>query len=98
MPGHLVRCGRSSAYDANFGKEAGAAAVLLLTQGIDGVTVVGVSGKTIRYMETKEAIKQRHVDLDLVPLHETMGICFGRVRQDVNPVFAKVKAPIERHL
>ena len=27
-PGHLVRCGHSSAYDVNFGKEAGAAAVL----------------------------------------------------------------------
>jgi 6-phosphofructokinase 1 len=98
MPGHLVRCGRSSAFDANFGKEAGAAAVLLLAGGIDGVTVVGVSGKKIRYMETKEAIKQRHVDLDLVPLHETMGICFGRERQSLSPVFEKVTAPIERHL
>ena len=98
MPGHLVRCGRSSAYDANFGKEAGAAAVLLLTGGIDGVTVVGVSGKKIRYMATKEAIKQRHVDLDLIPLHETMGICFGRERQSLSPVFEKVVAPIERHL
>ncbi|MFA6378649.1 MAG: 6-phosphofructokinase, partial [Candidatus Omnitrophota bacterium] len=98
MPGHLVRCGRSSAFDANFGKEAGAAAVLLLSGGIDGVTVVGVNGNKIRYMETKEAIKQRHVDLDLIPLHETMGICFGRERQNVSPVFEKVHAPIERHL
>ena len=98
MPGHLVRCGRSSAYDANFGKEVGAAAVLLLTGGIEGVTVVGVNGKTIRYMETKEAIKQRHVDLNLVPLHETLGICFGRPRQHLDPVFEKAKAPIDRHL
>ncbi len=97
-PGHLVRCGRSSAYDANFGKEAGAAAVLLLSSGVDGVTVVGISGKKIRYMDTKEAIKQRHVDLDVVTVHETMGICFGRERQSVNPVFEKAQGPIERHL
>ena len=45
MPGHLVHCGRSSAYDANFGKEAGAAAVPFLSNGINGVTLVGVNGK-----------------------------------------------------
>ena len=32
-PTHLVRCGDSSGYDVNFGKEAGAGAVILLMQG-----------------------------------------------------------------
>ncbi len=97
-PGHLVRCGRSSAYDANFGKEAGASAVLLLCEGINGVTVVGVNGDKVRYMDTKKAIEQRHVDLDTVSLHETLGICFGRPRPEIKPSFEKVEAPIERHL
>jgi len=97
-PGHLVRCGRSSAYDANFGREAGAAAVLLLNKGIFGVTVVGIQGDEVRYMETKEAIKQRHVDLDLVPFYETMGLCFGRKRVEPKPTFKKVQGKVERHL
>ncbi|MCX5680919.1 MAG: hypothetical protein NT079_01320 [Candidatus Omnitrophica bacterium] len=62
------------------------------------MTVVGVNGKKIRYMDTKEAIKQRHVDLDVVALHETLGVCFGRERQSHGSVFEKVHAPIERHL
>ncbi|MFH1360092.1 MAG: 6-phosphofructokinase [Candidatus Omnitrophota bacterium] len=97
-PGHLVRSGHSSAFDANFGKEAGASAVLLLKKGITGVTVVGVSGKTVRYMNTKEAIKQRFVDLDLVTLHEQMGICFGRKPGVLNVEFQKMEGFIERHL
>lgn len=97
-PGHLVRCGRSSAYDSNFGREAGAASVLLLKQGIFGVTVVGIQGQEIRYMDTKKAIEQRHVDLDLVNLYETMGICFGRTRVEAKPIFIKVEGRIERHL
>ncbi len=97
-PGHLVRCGHSSAYDVNFGKEAGAAAVLLLTKGMSGVTVVNVMGKKIRYVPTKEAIKQRHVDLDQVAFHERMGTCFGRKGAEIHPEFEEVKGPIERHL
>ena len=38
-PGHLVRSGNSSAYDINFGFEAGASAILLLLEGKTGVTV-----------------------------------------------------------
>ncbi len=88
--GHLVRAGNSSAYDVNFGKEAGAAAVLLLKAGIAGVTVVDIKGKEVRYMKTSEAIKQRHVDLDEVALHETMGICFGRPRAKLAPQFKEI--------
>ena len=97
-PGHLVRAGHSSPYDVNFGKEAGAAAVLLLLQGITGVTVVGVAGSEIRYIDTAEAIKQRHVDLELVSFHEALGVCFGRKPVKAQPAFKKVTGVIERHL
>lgn len=97
-PGHLVRSGRTSAFDANFGKEAGAAAVLLLKEGISAVTVVGVQGKRIKYIDTKEAIQQRFVDPDLIVFHENLGICFGRRPQKVEPVLEKVTGFIERHL
>ena len=87
-PGHLVRCGASSSYDVNFGKEAGAGAVLLLRKGITGVTICGIKGNEILYQKTAEVIKQRHVDLDLVALYENMGFCFGREprRYDGRPV------------
>jgi len=97
-PGHLVRSGHSSAYDVNFGKEAGAAAVLLLKKGIFGVTVAGIEGKDIKYIPTAEAIKQRHVDLDQVKLHEKLGVCFGRKTEDITPNFVELKGKISRHL
>ena len=97
-PGHLVRSGHTSAYDVNFGKEAGAAAVLLLDKGITDVTVVGVDGDKIRYIPTSEAIKQRHVDLKMVSFYENLGICFGRKPESVKIAFEEVKAPIPRHL
>ncbi len=97
-PGHLVRCGRASAYDVNFGREAGAAAVQLLTNGITGVTVVKVNGSEIQYMETSKAIVPRHVDLDLVALHERLGLCCGRKSGQYAPTFKKMDAPIDRHL
>jgi 6-phosphofructokinase 1 len=97
-PGHLVRCGRASAYDVNFGREAGAAAVQLLMNGITGVTVVKVEGQEIRYMETAKAIVPRHVDLDLVALHERLGLCFGRKSAEFKPTFKKVEGKVERHL
>jgi len=98
QPGHLVRSGHSSAYDVNFGKEAGAAAILLLEKGMSGVTVVGVQGKKIRYISTQEAIRQRHVDLDVVTFYENMGVCFGRNPVRIEPAFGEVKGVIERYL
>lgn len=95
-PGHLVRSGHSSAYDANFGKEAGAAAVLLLLKGLTGVTVVGVQGSEIRYLQTVDAIKQRHVDLNLVSFYEKMGMCFGRKASTLNVNFKEIKGNVER--
>ncbi len=98
-PGHLVRCGRSSAFDVSFGMEAGASAVLLLMKGIHGVTVVEEKGNRISYMKTEEAIKQRHVDLDEVAIYEQMGKCFGRIPPEYDPEFVDVTGrPIHRHL
>jgi 6-phosphofructokinase len=96
-PGHLVRCGHSSAYDVNFGKEAGAAAFILLDQGISGVTVSGVSNGKIRYIDTKEAIKQHLVDTHQVALYEAMGICFGRAPGKINTKTEKLTQALERH-
>ncbi|MDO8580975.1 MAG: 6-phosphofructokinase, partial [Candidatus Omnitrophota bacterium] len=97
-PGHLVRSGHSSAYDVNFGKEAGAAAVVLLENGLTGVTVVGVDGQKIRYMETTKAIVQRHVDLNMVAFYESLGVSFGRQPAASKLKLEKVEGPIPRHL
>ncbi|MFH1061709.1 MAG: 6-phosphofructokinase [Candidatus Omnitrophota bacterium] len=97
-PGHLVRCGNSSAYDVNFGKEAGASAVLLLEKGITGVTFVRLSGNQIVYMNTPEAITQRHVCLDNVVLYESMGVCFGRTKAALNVEFKQVTGKIDRYI
>lgn len=97
-PGHLVRSGHTSAYDVNFGKEAGASAVVLLNNGLSGVTVVGCDGKTIKYMDTPEAIKQRYVDLNLVNFYENLGICFGRKPEAMHLETKKISGQIERHL
>lgn len=95
-PGHLVRCGHSSPYDVNFGKEAGAAAVELLAKGITGVTIVDVKGSLIRYMKTQDAIKQRHVDLNQVAWYENMGVCFGRNPGEIKPEFIEITGTPDR--
>jgi len=97
-PGHLVRSGHSSAYDVNFGMEGGAAAVFLLAQGIEGITVVGFNGNEIRYMKTKEAIKQRNVDLKQVAIYEKMGKCFGRKPADFSPEIKEVEGIPKRYM
>ena len=97
-PGHLVRCGHSSAYDVNFGKEAGAGAVVLLKNGTTGVTVAGIENGKVQYIETKEAIKQRHVDLNQVSVHESLGVCFGRKPADFKAQFEKLQGSIKRYL
>ena len=96
--GHLVRSGQSSSYDVNFGKQAGGAAVQLLKNGIFGVTVVGLDGKDIKYIDTEEAIKQRYVDLDEVAFHESLGVCFGRESGDYEPNFTKHEGKIQRYM
>ena len=97
VPGHLVRSGGSTAYDVNFGKQIGAAAVILLSRDITGVTATG--GETeIRYMPTAAAIHQRHVTEPMVKLYESMGVCFGRVPHPYEPVMQQVDTIAVRYL
>jgi len=96
-PGHLVRCGHSSAFDVNFGKEVGAAAFILLNKGISGVTVAGISKGKIRYIETKEAIKQHFVDTHQVAIYEALGTCFGREAEKIHAKTEKLDHAMERH-
>ena len=98
QPGHLVRCGQSTAYDVNFGKQIGSSAVHLLVNGIEGVTVVGYNSGKIKYMPTKEAIKERNVDLEEIAFFENMGVCFGREPAEYKPKFEKVEGKIERYM
>lgn len=77
-PGHLMRCGMTSAYDVNFGMEVGAGAVELATRGIFGVTVIGIRDGVVQYMDVKEAIVQRHVSEADARIYEAAGISFGR--------------------
>jgi 6-phosphofructokinase 1 len=97
-PEHLVRSGKSSAFDVNFGMEAGAGAVVLLLKGITGVTVQDVKKGEIRYLPTEEAIKERNVDLDMISFYESLGICFGRKPVAYKAKFNENKGEIERHL
>ena len=98
VPTHLVRSGFSSAFDVNFGKEAGAAAVRLLHQGITGVTVAGMHRGEILYMKTKEAIVQRHVDVAGLALFEELGVCFGRPAGKFAPKFREERRMGGRYL
>ena len=95
-PGHLVRAGASTAFDVNFGKEAGAAAVILLTKGLGGNTIVRVRGTKITYQATAKVIEQRHVDLNTVAFHETLGTCFGRKAGECKPETVEVTGHIDR--
>jgi len=95
-PGHLVRCGHSSVYDVNFGKEVGSSAVVLLNSGKSGVSVVGVHHGKIQYLDTHEAIKQRFVETNMVAFHEHMGVCFGRKPEDAKFELEEKKGLIER--
>ena len=97
-PGHLVRCGHSSVYDVNFGKEVGAAAVVLLMNGLSGFTVSGISHGEIQYVEAKKAIEQRHVDMSMVSFFEQMGVCFGRKAKRVEPECKEITGKINRYL
>lgn len=98
IPGHMVRSGSTSAYDVNFGKEIGAAAVILLDEGISGVTVVAFNNGKIRYMPTQEAIVQRFVNSEEIAFYEQMDICFGRKPQKYVPVLEKYTGPVERFM
>jgi hypothetical protein len=59
--------------------------VILLLRDFSGVTVTGFSNNTAWYMEIKDAIKQRLVDLTEVAIFEQLGFTFGRIREDYEP-------------
>ena len=97
VPGHLVRSGESTAYDVNFGKQIGAAAVILLSRDTTGVTATG--GETeIGYMPTDAAIHQRHVTEPMVALYESLGVCFGRSPRPYEPLVQQVDTIPVRYL
>ncbi|RMF05449.1 6-phosphofructokinase [Candidatus Woesearchaeota archaeon] len=96
-PTHLLRCGDSSAYDVNFGLKAGAGAVILLLEGITGMTVAGIENNEVKYLPTAEAIKQNTVSLDEVPIYEAMGITFGRNPEEFRPKLVQVPPSEARH-
>lgn len=95
-PGHLVRSGETSAYDANFGMEAGAGAVSLLLAGKSGLTVTGIIDGRIGFMSLEDSIKQRQVSQESVSLYEQLGYCFGKQEQAFNPEFEAVSGRIQR--
>jgi len=97
-PEHLVRSGKSSAFDVNFGMEAGAGAVVLLLNGVTGVTVQDVKKGEIRYLPTEQAIKERNVDIEMISFYESLGFCFGRKPHNYKAKFKENKGEIERHL
>ena len=95
-PGHLVRCGTTTAVDSNFGLEVGAGAVELISQGVFGVTMVSYQAGSLEYMDSKEAIVQRHVSLADVALYESLGVCFGRKPEAATPKATKVTGTPKR--
>lgn len=97
-PEHLVRAGKSSAFDVNFGMEAGAGAVVLLLNGVSGVTVQDVKKGEIRYLPTEKAIKERDVDMNMISFYESLGFCFGRKPRPYKAKFNENKGEVERHL
>ncbi len=97
-PGHLVRCGQTSVYDVNFGKEVGAGALVLLKNGLSGYTVIGVHRGKIHYMPTAQVIEQRYVDLKDVAFYEHFGICFGREPQLEELRYEEDTGAIEREM
>ncbi len=98
VPGHLVRCGDSSAYDVNFGYVAGAASVYLLLEGKTGNTVVNVVGQKICYELTSEVIKRRGVDVSEIALFESLGFCFGRKPEKFAYALEEFTGVVPRHL
>ncbi len=98
IPGHLVRCGSTTPFDVSFGKQCGGAAVMLMLEGIMGVTIAGMSNGKIKYMDIHEAIKQRFVNLDDVAFYEQLGVCFGRSASSFMPEIERVTGEIERYV
>lgn len=91
VPGYLARSGSTSALDANFGKDAGAGAVVLLLSDISGVTVTGVTDGNVEYIPTSVAIEQRFVKENMIAFYEKVGVCFGRNPSEYFPKFGSME-------
>lgn len=98
VPGYLSRSGFSSAFDINFGRDAGASAVLLLVSGFKGVTVINMANGNVKYISTKNAIKQRQADDKMISLYEELGVCFGRKPVPYQPSFSQIENVAWRYL
>jgi len=96
--GHLVRAGGTSAYDVVFGKQAGGAAVMLMLNGIMGVTVVRLQSEEIAYIPTERAIKHLGVDMNKVAFNEMLGVCFGREPKEFIPKFEEKNSRFLRYI
>lgn len=91
VPGYLTRSGHSSAFDINFGKDAGAGAVLLLMNGFSGVTISSMSEGKVQYMPTQDVIKQCHVNEKMISFYEELGVCFGRRPVPYEAAFSEIR-------
>lgn len=95
IPLYIARSGNASSFDVNCGLQFGAGAVYALLQGHSGITILGVHKRTIRYMQTTEAIERRSISVKKLGLFESMGFCFGRPPKPFEPLFCEeVEAPI----
>jgi 6-phosphofructokinase 1 len=90
LPSYLFRSGPTSAMDACFGRDVGAAALVAIVNGMSGVTVTGIKNGVVQCAETTCVIGQRMVQDQTVRFYETMGICFGRKPGRFQPQIAKV--------
>ena len=91
LPSYLFRSGPTSAMDACFGKDVGAAALAAVVNGMSGVTVTGVVNGIIQCVETAQIIRQRMVQEQSVRFYEAIGVCFGRQTADYQPQIAKLE-------
>ena len=84
-----LQCGKTS--EPEVGDIAGTVTDSITGEMLSGVTVTGFSDNTARYMDIKDAIKQREVSLHEVSIFEQLGFCFGRVREEYEPLCKKEK-------
>jgi 6-phosphofructokinase 1 len=49
-------------------------------------------------METKKAIVQRHVEVEMLSFYEELGVCFGRKPVTFKPHFREETRKVERYL
>lgn len=89
-PGHLIRCGHTSALDASFGLQIGAGAVELARNDIFGVTVSNYIDGEVEYMDCAEAIQQRFVNTREINMYEKMGVTFGRKPEMTDAKYKKI--------